>query len=84
MCGGAAAGIDERQPLDQVLVDRQRSRLHNKDILWAYRVEQLHCQPHLLSHPFAATLCNPGGGCPAARGGQRVRRRWVMWGAVAS
>jgi hypothetical protein len=44
VCGrGAAAGIDERQPLDQVLVDRRRSWLYNKDILWAHRVEQLHC-----------------------------------------
>jgi hypothetical protein len=39
---GATAGIGESEEPDQVIVDRRRGRLHEKDLLAAYGVEKLH------------------------------------------
>jgi hypothetical protein len=39
---GATAGIGESEKPDQVIVDRRRGRLHDKDLLAAYGVEKLH------------------------------------------
>src|ERR1700704_1891098 len=36
---GATAGIGESEKPDQVIVDRRRGRLHEKDLLAAYGVE---------------------------------------------
>jgi hypothetical protein len=40
--GRTVAGIGQRQQLDQTIVDRRRGRLHEKDLLAAHRLQQLH------------------------------------------
>ena len=56
----AAAGIGQSQKLDQVIVDRRQSRLHEEDLLAAHGIKKLHGNV-AVRIPVDDTVSDPSG-----------------------